>query len=175
MAISEKSGETLKKLTIEMRSQFLAVLLIVLVAYQPADASEDYFKKSILKALKEKNGQFSSRYKATAASKNRTILVDDKFNFKLNVQAMTIKSNAMTSRFLLVNSSEVYIVDERTRECMSSSFNKTMLKRFLAKIAKDEVYKPELDYKIYGKRMASLKLFGFECHKLKHKLTNYLF
>lgn len=133
-----------------MSSKLLASLLLVLIAYQPASANEEYFKNSIFKALKEKNGQFSSEYKAFIAP-NQTMLVDDKFSFKLNVHDLVAKAGNYVDRFLFVNTSEVYTINERTRDCSSESFNKTILKNCLVSLAREEVYNAELDYKVFGK------------------------
>lgn len=98
-----------------MRSQLLVSLLFCLVARQPARADEEYFKKSVFKALKEKAGQFSSEY-SVRFLENHTVLNRDRFSFKLNVHDLTAESNLLgRRRLLLVNQSEVHVINEETK------------------------------------------------------------
>ena len=131
-----------------MRSQIVAALLFVLVAYHPAKGDEEYFKKSIFKALKEKNGQFSSQYDAT--KENRTFFIDDKYSFKLNAHELAVSSAFFFDhRLLFVNSSATYFINERTRSCSTNAFNKTQVKHFLSNIAKEEVFH-NMDHNVFG-------------------------
>lgn len=131
-----------------MRSQLVVAFLFVLVAYQPVKGDEEYFKKSIFKALKEKNGQFSSIYEATKA--NRTMLIGDKYSFKLNVHDLAVRANHFRRRFLFVNSSATYFINEHAKNCSSKAFNKTLVKHFLSNIAKEEVFH-NMDHNVFGK------------------------
>ena len=140
-----------------MTSKLLTSLLVVLIAHQAVGGNEDYFKNSVFKALKEKNGQFSSQYKAFS-SPNQTMLVDDQFSFKSNVHALFARAGNYSERFLFVNVSEVYTMNERTRECTSNAFSTATLKYFLFNLAKEEVYNSNLNYRVFGE---SLKLVQY--------------
>ena len=141
------------------KSICLIGFLLSLLLGQIATKNEEYFEKSIFRALKEEGGQFSSEI--TFKSGLFTLNVTEKYNFKLNAGESTKSivrfkdryyNSSETDFYLYINhanSSEFYDYNPSYKECFSSSFTRRSIYYFLRRM--NFVLEPEVDLKILGK------------------------
>ena len=124
------------------------VIFLLFSTFQNANTQDyEYFKKSIFRALKEKNGQFRSKINYTIGAylldEKTSYSIEEKYDFKLN-SGEFIEERLFKTKYF--NSSEIYRIDYRHRDCISKNFNKSFL--YLLNWIDRDFYDPNFNYKL---------------------------
>ena len=103
----------------------LVYFLFFLIYQSLASNNDEYFAKSIFRALKEKNGQFESEINYTIYKMN--FHTEEKYNFKLNSGQYIEKTkfSNYSDRIVYLNSSQIYLIDY-FNECFSYFLNESI-------------------------------------------------
>ena len=138
-----------------------SISFLLILLNQTVIANEDYFEKSIFRALKDEGGQFSSEitqhffYNSKAG---KPIDVTEMYNFKLNAGQSTKDIRLFRNKYNYVylytnhaNSSELHQYDTRHKFCYSTSFKRESNYRFLRFSPMDFILKSKVDFKVLGK------------------------
>lgn len=125
------------------------ISFLVLLIFEGASANEEYFKKSVLLALKEKNGQVTSQIQTM--EKKGKITFDDKYSFSPDISENVLSINdEPLFKSIYLNSSEFYVILIKSRICISQSFNYSKIQN-LNDIAPIEAFNKNLNYSVLGK------------------------
>lgn len=115
-------------------AKIILSLLLVQIVLPNASANDDeYFQKSIFRALKEKNGQFKSEMRIVEydyGHRCSSIVTNDheeKFSFKTNIGAFRIYQLGyfrFREHSLYVNGTEIYTYSNKSSYCYSETLDK---------------------------------------------------
>ena len=112
----------------------LVGFLLLLLNQTVVASDEEYFKKSIFNALRDRNGQFSSENEIHQLVDNYfkpengtlTWILNDKYSFKLNIgeNVLTMVRFNESRKAIYLKSEEVYILDKPSKDCLSLPYSK---------------------------------------------------
>ena len=88
------------------------VIFLLFLIYQSLASNNDaYFEKSIFRALKEKNGKFTSKIRLNYTLSRVLRIreeIEEKYDFKLKNGETIIKDSSFQMKYIYINSSEVH-------------------------------------------------------------------
>lgn len=153
----------------------LANWVLVLLACQTvlASADDDYFKKAVFRALKAKDGQFSSQVNYVVLSskrgltRNYTYGVEEKHSFKLNTGNVKegrffyfMRSNESAipwSEVIYINGSEFYDISLEIKGCFSRPFDNFTIMHEVRRWSPRRIFNQDYPYELLGELLVEFK------------------
>lgn len=133
---------------LEMKLKQISFLLLFLVFQNVRSENEEYFEKSIIRALKDKNGHFNSEIVYVLFG-NKT--VREKYSFSQKSGEHFEGSEYDSYKTLYLNSTEIHTYSEKFNFCHSSKFNNYSVRNAFYSWGPTIIFNKTFTYTFLGK------------------------